>query len=168
MLLLPMCSLMCVPIPLPCPRGLLATLGLPFPRLTLRLLLMRLPPPRVQSDCPAPAPPPCVLPACPSATGPTPAQLDWDPKHGLILECKNLSSLASYWQVFADRKAQVSLLADWPDLCTQGRLAFLSKGGDAASPLDFRKLSILCKVYRLHMALRLKDLAPWISSWALP
>ena len=43
--------------------------------------------------------------------------------------------------------------ADWPDLCTQGRLAFLSKGGDAASPLDFRKLSILSKVYRLHMAL---------------
>ena len=58
--------------------------------------------------------------------------------------------------------------AEWPDLCTQGRLAFLSKGGDAASPLDFRKLSILSKVYRLHMALRLKDLAPWIRSWALP
>ena len=58
--------------------------------------------------------------------------------------------------------------AAWPDFCTQGRLAFLSKGGDAASPLDFRKLSILSKVYRLHMALRLKDLAPWIKSWALP
>ena len=57
---------------------------------------------------------------------------------------------------------------DWPDLCTQCRLAFLSKGGDAASPLDFRKLSILSQVYRLRMALRLKDLAPWISSWALP
>ena len=57
--------------------------------------------------------------------------------------------------------------AAWPDLCTQGRLAFLSKGGDAASPLDFRKLSILSKVYRLHMTLRLKDLAPWIKSWAL-
>ena len=60
--------------------------------------------------------------SCPLALAPlaTPAQLDWDPKHGLILECKNLSSLESYWQVFADRKAQVSLLQELS--CTPSQL----------------------------------------------
>ena len=77
-----------------------------------------------------------------------------------------LSSYACEW--LAAMLNTIEAGADWPDLCTQGRLAFLSKGGDAATPLDFRKLSILSKVYRLHMALRLKNLAPWISSWALP
>ncbi len=50
--------------------------------------------------------------ASPTTRGPTPSQLDWDSKHGLILECKNLSSLESYWQVFADRKASVPLLQE--------------------------------------------------------
>ncbi len=50
--------------------------------------------------------------ACPTTREPTPSQLDWDCKHGLILECKNLSSLESYWQVFANREAQVSLLQE--------------------------------------------------------
>ena len=41
-------------------------------------------------------------------------------------------------------------------------------GGDPLDPLDYRKFSILSKVYRLCMALRLKDLAPWVSTWAVP
>ena len=40
--------------------------------------------------------------------------------------------------------------------------------GDPLDPLDYRKLSILSKVYRLHMSIRLKDLAPWVSTWTLP
>ena len=35
-----------------------------------------------------PAPTPSVVTACPTTRGPTPSQLDWDCKHGLILECK--------------------------------------------------------------------------------
>ena len=42
------------------------------------------------------------------------------------------------------------------------------QGGDPLDPLDYRKLSILSEVYRLHMSIRLKDLAPWVSTWTLP
>ena len=35
--------------------------------------------------------------------------------------------------------------AEWPDLCTQGRLAFLSKGGDAASPWTFESFQFSVK-----------------------
>ena len=64
-----------------------------------------------------------------------------------------LSSYACEW--LAAMLNTIEAGADWPDLCTQGRLAFLSKGGDATLPLNCRKLSILSKVYKLHMALRL-------------
>ncbi len=76
-----------------------------------------------------------------------------------------LSPLAC--QFLADMLSAIEGGCPWPSQCTVGRLAFLSKGGDPLDPLDYRKLSILSKVYSLHTALRLKDLAPWVSTWAV-
>ena len=81
----------------------------------------------------------------------------------------DLAVLSPYaCQLLADMMNAIEGGCPWPTQCTVGRLAFLSKGGDPLDPLEYRKLSILSKVYRLHMALRLKDLAPWVSTWPMP
>ena len=81
----------------------------------------------------------------------------------------DLSILSPYaCQCLADMMNAIEAGCPWPKQCAVGRLAFLSKGGDPLDPVDYRKLSILSKVYRLHMSIRLKDLAPWVSTWTLP
>ena len=81
----------------------------------------------------------------------------------------DLSVLSPYaCQCLADMMNAIDGGCPWPKQCTVGRLAFLSKGGDPLDPLEYRKLSMLSKVYRLHMSIRLKDLAPWVDTWALP
>ena len=81
----------------------------------------------------------------------------------------DLSVLSPYaCQCLAHLMNAIEAGCPWPKQCTVGRLAFLSKGGDPLDPLEYRKLSILSKVYRLHMSIRLKDLAPWVSTWSLP
>ena len=44
---------------------------------------------------------------------------------------------------------------------------FSGQRGDDFNPLDYRKLSILSKCYRLHMSIRLRDLCPWVESWTM-
>ena len=43
----------------------------------------------------------------------------------------------------------------------------VQRGGDDFNPLDYRKLSILSKCYRIFMSIRLRDLCPWVDSWAM-
>ena len=57
--------------------------------------------------------------------------------------------------------------AQWPQQSLCGRLVFLAKGGNDFNPLDYRKISILSKCYRLHMSIRLRDVCPWVASWAM-
>ena len=77
----------------------------------------------------------------------------------------SLSPLACEW--LANLFNCIEAGAQWPHQTLCGRLEFLAKGGDDFNPLDFRKLSILSKCYRLLMSIRLRDLCPWVESWAM-
>ncbi len=74
----------------------------------------------------------------------------------------SVSPLACEWM--ANLFNCIEAGAQWPCQTLCGRLAFLAQGGDDFNPLDFRKLSILSKCYRLLMSIRLRDLCPWVES----
>ena len=54
--------------------------------------------------------------------------------------------------------------AKWPDLWTQARVVVLSKGFEPKSPLDFRPISILLKIYRTWSRLRSLEVLRHIGS----
>eukprot|EP00969_Alexandrium_andersonii_P357585 15449150-Alexandrium_andersonii.AAC.1 len=57
----------------------------------------------------------------------------------------------------------------WPGQLRQARCAYLAKTEQPSEEaLDFRGLLILPAIYRLWARLRLRQLTPWIESWAPP
>ena len=56
--------------------------------------------------------------------------------------------------------------ASWAETLKYNRTAFLGKGGDPLSPLDYRGLTMLSKVWRLYGSIRHQDLKEWASTWA--
>ena len=68
--------------------------------------------------------------------------------------------LAKWFQSIERTKA-------WPEALTRARAVFLSKDADdLGNPMAYRILKITSMLYRVWASVRIKNLEPWVMSWA--
>ena len=84
----------------------------------------------------------------------------WDPADMALLSSTLYKRIAQLYNLVEEG-------AQWPKATRDARAAFLAKEENAASPLDYRLLLMMSTLYRSWAKIRLADLMPWISRWAL-
>ena len=64
---------------------------------------------------------------------------------------------------------QIEKGAPWPKAAMNAKIIFLEKdGAPAGKVMSFRPLTITSPFYRCWATMRLIDMQPWVSTWALP
>ena len=64
---------------------------------------------------------------------------------------------------------QIEAGAPWPHSALHARIVYLEKlGAELGLVMSYRHLTITAPIYRGWATMRLRELEPWVRSWALP